>query len=324
MERRVEINFSLVLILSVVMHVFIVICVVAPQYTPSAVRRAMHERAAMAGKGTGMKDVIVNLNADDKLVEDDTTLLSDKDSSARGHITKDYGDNWLNNSQEFKLPHRGSKGQSGSSSGSGASGSGSGSGRGSGSGVGSGTKASSHGDDTDIYPISLTLLHDSSLSGSGSVASMAEDSEWTRIPDKKGINRSNALYLSSDGAFSYNTKKFADFEYFRQMKNKVSGNWYPPNFAAGVAPEQPNSQTGMYTPGYTAYMMVPSQEVKLYFTMDRAGNVLDVVIEDSMGNESLDDSCVKSIRNSKNFGAVPADMKGSVIVIPFMFGYYVY
>jgi len=42
-----------------------------------------------------------------------------------------------------------------------------------------------------------------------------------------------------------------------------------------------------------------------------------------MGNYSLDESCADSIRLSRNFGNVPADIEGEIIVIPFIFGYYV-
>ena len=314
MERRIEINFSLVLILSVMAHLFLVIAVVAPQYSPSAMRAALKERGA--GSGIGMRDVIVNINADEKQVETNETLLSDKDSSARGHVTKDYGDTWLNNSREFSLAGAKSKGQSGTAQGrSGAKGSGSG--RGSGSGSGLASKAVSAGD-AEEYPVSLTLLHEPSVSGSGAVAAAEADSEWTRIPDKKGITMKNALFLSNDGTFSYNTKKFAEFEYFRKMKNRIASNWLLPGMALGVVNEGPG-QSGMYTPGYTAFRMMGSQNVKLYFTMDRDGNVMDVVIVDSEGNEPVDTSCVKAIRNSNNFGKVPASMKGAAIVIPFVF-----
>jgi len=41
------------------------------------------------------------------------------------------------------------------------------------------------------------------------------------------------------------------------------------------------------------------------------------VIVDSMGNKPLDSSCVGAIRMSGNFGRVPDDIEGKVIVIPF-------
>jgi len=49
-----------------------------------------------------------------------------------------------------------------------------------------------------------------------------------------------------------------------------------------------------------------------------------VIVLDSYGNKSLDGSCVDAIRMSKTFGRVPDDIKGDVVVIPFIFGYYAY
>ena len=88
--------------------------------------------------------------------------------------------------------------------------------------------------------------------------------------------------------------------------------------AVGMMNEGPG-QNGMHTPGYTAFRMIGSQDVKLYFTMDRDGNVVDVVILDSEGNDAIDASCVSAIRSSHSFGKVPESMKGSMIVIPFIF-----
>ncbi|NMB64955.1 MAG: energy transducer TonB, partial [Spirochaetes bacterium] len=54
-------------------------------------------------------------------------------------------------------------------------------------------------------------------------------------------------------------------------------------------------------------------------TMDREGNVLDIVLVDSLGNKAIDESCIDAIRLSKNFGKVPDEIQGKVIVIPFLF-----
>jgi outer membrane biosynthesis protein TonB len=56
--------------------------------------------------------------------------------------------------------------------------------------------------------------------------------------------------------------------------------------------------------------------------MNRSGDILKVKLIDSNGNKSLDESCMDAIRLSKSFGAVPEDIKGEVILIPFIFGYY--
>ena len=53
---------------------------------------------------------------------------------------------------------------------------------------------------------------------------------------------------------------------------------------------------------------------------------LGLSLRDSMGNKPLDRSCIDAIGTSRNFGPVPKDLleEGKVLVIPFIFGYYVY
>jgi len=58
----------------------------------------------------GGRDIVVNINEDDKLVESADTLLSEKSSSARGHLTQKRGDTFLNNYLDFKLPKQAQKG----------------------------------------------------------------------------------------------------------------------------------------------------------------------------------------------------------------------
>ena len=45
----------------------------------------------------GDRDIIVNINEDDRRVGSNSTLLSERDSSAKGIATRRKGDNWLNN-----------------------------------------------------------------------------------------------------------------------------------------------------------------------------------------------------------------------------------
>ena len=48
------------------------------------------------------RDIIVNINQDDRQVVTPETLLSDRDSSAKGYVTKKAGSRWLNNSLDFR------------------------------------------------------------------------------------------------------------------------------------------------------------------------------------------------------------------------------
>ncbi len=288
MERKSEINFSLMISVSFFLHVIILIGVFMPRFNTFFESKKLRERLF------GGRDIIVNINQDDRSIINRKTLLSDRDSSAKGYITRDKGDRWLNNSLDFSM-RRGSR-RAGKSR-------------------------------RDIYSSrsrEKILLADNTevvvsimkydLGGFSFFGDEGEG-DFNRIPDRYNFSRKNAIFYSNDGRFSFNTKKFKNFKYFKDMKDKIASNWFPPLIA--------NVAIGGYAPGRFRIMAIPSQEVKLYFTMNRRGDVLDVVIVESLGNRSLDSSCTDSIRFSKNFGAVPDDIKGSVIIIPFIFGYFV-
>lgn len=291
---KYKIDLSLLVIISFFLHVIILLALFMPDYKGLVSYSAdAKSRSSVAGR-----DIIVNINQDDKRIVDKRTLLSDRDSSARGYITKDKGDRWLNNSLEFKLK----KGSSGSES---------------------GRRVVSQGKEKFILnDLSEVVMNISrpwerarSSAGSGGAAYQVT------IPDKNSVTRQNAIYYSNDGMFSFNTAKFKNFEYFRQMKNKIASNWHPPAMANAIIRGY-NPVTGAYAPGSMRIMAIQSQQVKLYFIMDRNGDVLEVKILDSLGNKSLDSSCLDAIRYSKNFGSVPDNIKGEQVLIPFIFGYY--
>jgi TonB family protein len=235
------------------------------------------------------RDIIVNTNQDDKRDPDNRTLLSDRDSTAKGFITREQGDRWLNNSLEFKLKKGLRKQDSGSVRSS------------------SGDKARISNRESEIV---LRIYKSGSSAASGSDGMFAE----IAIPDKNSITMKNAIFYSNSGTFSFNTAKFKNFTYFKNMKDRIASNWYPPQLA--------NANIGGYTPGSVRIMAIPGQKVKLYFIMNRNGDIQKVDIVDSYGNKPLDDSCLDAIRLSKTFGKVPDDIKGEFILIPFIFGYY--
>lgn len=288
MEKKSEINFSLVISISFFLHLIILIGVFMPRYNSFFESKALRERLF------GGRDIIVNINQDDRSIINRKTLLSDRDSTAKGYITRDKGDRWLNNSLDFTM-RRGSR------------------------------KAGRSRSDMHSSSREKILLADKTevvvsimkydLDGFNFFGDEGEDN-FNRIPDRYNLTRKNAIFYSNDGRFSFNTKKFKNFRYFKEMKDKIASNWFPPLIA--------NAAIGGYAPGRVRIMAIPSQEVKLYFTMNRLGDVLNVVIVESLGNRSLDASCVDSIRFSKNFGGVPNDIKGEIIIIPFIFGYFVY
>ncbi len=294
MEKQAEINFSLVMLISFFLHAVAMTALVLPDFAGFAARSSAKRRLF------GGRDVIVNINEDERKVTDRSTLLSEKDSAAKGYLSREKGDHWLNNSLDFRL--RQGKARLG--------------------------RTASHSADTR-NDSALLLSNNTEVVISllkqdfGSVLGDEGDREFTTIPDKNDFSRKNAIFYSNDGRFSFNTMKFKNFRYFKEMKDKIAAHWFPPLLANSVIRGY-DPITSAYTPGRLRIMAIPNQEVKLYFTMDRAGVVLDVVIVDSMGNRVLDSSCVEAVRMSKSFGKVPDDLAGKVIVIPFIFGYYIY
>jgi TonB family protein len=289
-KRKIELSIFIAIVISLFLHV--IIAVVYISYSPDNLDFSFKNDAS-TGNAIGGRDVVINMNEDEKKDYTKKTLLSDKDSSAKGHITGSKGDTWLNNSRDFRIK-----------------------------GSNSAEKNSAAG--KPEYQSSLDTKKAFPLTPQGAtlfIASPKEyafyeagDSEWTKIPDIKGISRKNSLYYSNAGTFSFNTAKFRDAAYFQKMKNKIASNWYPPMLS---------NATFMGYGGSVRFRMVQSQEVVMYFKMNRTGDVTEVKILDSMGNEQLDGACLDAIRSSKNFGQVPDDMKGDEIYIPFIFGYYI-
>ncbi|MEJ5360956.1 MAG: energy transducer TonB [Spirochaetota bacterium] len=287
--ERAEIRFDLVLLVSFFMHSIVIVSFLIAQIRYGVFAK---QQADSLFKG---RDIIVNINQDDIKDINKNTLLSDKTSKAKGYITKEKGDRWLNNSLDFKMQ----KGLRQLGKG----------------GIASSTAAKDKimvAQENTEY--SITFFKEVA----GGVPEFEGDNEFTRIPDKYSITPKNALFFTSDGLFSFNTVKFKPFEYFKNMKDKVAANWHPPLLANAVIYGY-NPMTGSMAPGRMRIMAVPTQDVKLYFTMDREGNVLDVVLVDSLGNKAIDESCIDAIRLSKNFGKVPDEIQGRVIVIPFLF-----
>lgn len=294
MTDRYKINLSLLLIISFFLHVIVMTAFFLPDSKglASYMNNKKKDNSLFSGR-----DIIVNTNQDDRREPDNRTLLSDRDSSAKGFITREQGDRWLNNSLEFRLKRGTQKQQSGTA------------------GSASGEKSRLSNRDSEIV---LKIYKSGSASRSGSDG-MFND---VAIPDKNSVTMKNAIFYSTSGAFSFNTAKFKNFSYFKSMKDKIASNWYPPLLANANLGGGYNAATGSYTPGSVRIMAIPGQKVKLYFVMNREGEIQKVEILDSFGNKPLDESCLDAIKLSKTFGKVPDDIKGEFILIPFIFGYY--
>jgi hypothetical protein len=298
-HRESELQFLLAFIIAIFIHMVMFVGIVAPRMQSLWEVQGLTDRL-FRNEGSG-RDIIVNINQDDKKVVVKETLLSDRDSSAKGFITKKPGDRWLNNSLDFRLL-RGNRGRGGPED------------------------AAVRGDksrmlSSDESEMVVTL--DKSASGGGEEGNHGIFDK-SLIPDRFNVTKENAIFYSNDGRFSYNTLKFKNFKFFRELKDKIASNWHPPLMANAVLNGY-NPVTGGYTPGYTRIMLIPSQEVVTVFVLDRNGEVIQAKLLDSMGNKFLDKACMDAITLSKNFGKVPTELlqQGGVLVIPFIFGYYV-
>ncbi|HPS58478.1 MAG TPA: TonB C-terminal domain-containing protein [Spirochaetota bacterium] len=289
MKKFYKINLPILLIISFFLHFILLSFWLIPDSGGmiNFIERKK-QLAAMDSRMSGARDIIVNINQDDKRVIDRNTLLSDRDSSAKGYITKEKGNRWLNNSLDFKLGQ--GKGKSAGKRKTG----------------GNGKKQLDGAGDEEVHVTIMARY----TSKSGELSSAMER---LAIPDKNDVTRKNAIFYSNTGSFSFNTAKFKNFTYFRAMKDRISSNWYPPMVG--------NAHFGGYAPGRMRIMGIQSQIVKMYFIMDRTGEVVKIEILDSMGNTPLDSTCMDAIRLSKNFGKVPDDIEGEYILIPFIFEY---
>jgi hypothetical protein len=298
-NRESELQFLLVFIIAVFIHMVMFVAVIAPRMHSLWELQSQGDKL-FRNDGSG-RDIIVNINQDDKRVVVRETLLSDRDSSAKGFITKKQGDRWLNNSLDFRLL-RGNRGRGGSGD----------------AALRSNKSRILSSDESEMV---VTL--DKSTSGGGEEGNHGIFDK-SLIPDRFNVTKENAIFYSNDGRFSYNTLKFRNFKFFKELKDKIASNWHPPLMANAVL-QGYNPITGGYTPGYTRIMLIPSQEVVTVFVLDKNGEVIQAKLLDSMGNRYLDKSCMEAITLSKNFGKVPKELlqEGKVLVVPFIFGYYV-
>ena len=281
-----ETKISLFIIISFFLHLIFSITLFLFQYD-----NLMAFRENLKNNFTNKKNLIVNINQDKKKELTSKTLLSDQDSTAKGFLTHKKGDRWLNNSLKFSAPKK---------------------------------QSSPHPEKSlatfkSNHRLSLFIEKNNSPSEKNS----PNKTDQVLIPDKNDITMENAIFYSNKGNFSFNTAKFKNFKYFQKMKEKIAANWFPPIMANAVIGGY-NPITKTYTPGTMRIMAIPSQKVKIYFTINRSGEVLQVYLIDSYNNEPLDSSCLESIRLAKNFGKVPDNIKGKIIGVPFIFGYYSY
>jgi hypothetical protein len=292
-KKNYEINISILLIVSAFIHFSILFVFSLPDLNGFTHADKLFPKSDSNINTGRPRFIAANINQDDKRKVNEKTLLSDRDSQEKGYITKKKGETWYSGTTDINLSSEGNN-QSGSAS--------------------KGAKSSSNRllfwDDSPLIMKFVELrnkLNNSNNAGERSAGSSL------KIPDTSEISRQNSLYYSNSGQFSLNTVKFKHYEFAKRIVDKIRSNWYPPIMA--------NVAIGGYGGGAVRVMAIPPQDVKTYFKLNRQGDVLDFGIIDSRGHKSLNESCLDSIKLSKNFGPVPSDISGSEILIPFIFIY---
>ncbi len=140
-----------------------------------------------------------------------------------------------------------------------------------------------------------------------------------RIPSYYQFRDRFALSWDARGNPQIPTKNFEHYTYFRRMLDKIQQHWAPPG---GIPyPTFGDEYHRMsFTPGYTRYTSFPSQDVKVVFMLNKAGDVVDVKLWESLGYTSLDHSCTESIVRSKNFGPPPEELlENDALIVPMIF-----
>lgn len=292
MESLKQINFAYAVVLSFVVHLMLLWCFFLPDSKIISNYKNNLANAVESADFSG-HDIIMNMNADSQKNEGADTLLSDKDSSASGKITNTKGRRWLNNSLDFTSASQSTN-----------------------AAITSKASSEKKFENTSDNFEGLNILHkpaDKDKSGSE-----ARPGQRYAIPDYFNFTPENSLYFSNDKRFSFNTVKFEQFDFFKNMKDKIAANWYPPLFANASLGGY-NSFTRTYTPGQLRIKTIPNQAVKLIFVLDRNGDIVDLVVKEG-ANSVLKDSCVQSILAVKNFGKVPVEiLNGGYLIVPFVF-----
>jgi len=297
MEQHYKINTSILLIVSAFIHLSIIFVLSLPDLngfsnlTKSKTDKLFLKDDAITGRP---RFIAANINQDDIRRINERTLLSDRDSQERGHITQTRGTTWYSGSTDISLSNDGFE-QSDDSD--------------------VGTRSSITNllvwDESPIV-MRFVELRERRADNTGNVR-RRNAGPTIRIPDTSEISRQNSLFYSNSGQFSLNTVKFQHYEFAKRIVDRIRANWFPPIMA--------NVSIGGYGGGAIRVMAIPPQDVKTYFIINRQGDILDFGIIESRGNRSLNDSCLDSIRLSRNFGPVPDDIKGNEILIPFIFIY---
>ena len=152
------------------------------------------------------------------------------------------------------------------------------------------------------------IFHSSAYS---SQSSAAVSSTLTKIPFNYRFQQDFRFRWDGAKALSIPRKKLAGFLYFKRMLKTIESSFAPPgggNFAYRDSA------------GYVIRQGIKSGETKVVFMLSPAGDVIDIKLLSSQGQDVVDRACLDSIRTN-NFGTVPPEVRaqGMIFGINFVF-----
>lgn len=271
MTTRPKTNFSLLLMISLYLHVVIIVAAVMPDL--SEVFQFMEKtKNRMFDTGRTI-DFITNLNEDNKVNLKEKLFISDRTSAARGHLTRTRGKNWSSSTKDF-IVSKSRKAETG---------------KGRKVVLKSTRETFLLNDNSEV----VIQLQKGALQG--------EKSKYGRfkIPRTDLITRENSIFYTNTGQFSFNSIKALtkeELEWMRNWGRVFQSNFFPPLLA--------NSALGGYAPGRVRIMAIPNQVVKGFHIMDKSGNVKLIQILDSRGDPTLNVAIKEALKNGR-FGTVP-------------------
>ena len=138
----------------------------------------------------------------------------------------------------------------------------------------------------------------------------AESSLPMRIPANYRFQNDFAMRYDMSASLSIPRRELAGYKYFRDLLRQVRENFAPPGLnlayrdGAGTVISQP----------------IKPQVVKVLFLIDEEGTVRDTRIVSSMGQQPVDQACLRSLEGH-NFGPPPKEIfqHGNIFGISFLF-----
>lgn len=140
-----------------------------------------------------------------------------------------------------------------------------------------------------------------------------------RIPAYYRFRHDFALSWDYAGRPAIPTVRYAHYSYFRSMINKIQNVWAPPG--GDPYPTFGDSYHRMnYAAGYTRFSTFPSQDIYIQFLLDDQGVVRDAKLVSSLGFQSLDRSCIEALYAAHDFGPPPKEiLENGILIVPFIF-----